>query len=303
MNATPTLDDRKRDLSALLNRIGLERAGPHGICCFCGDKTGMSVSQADDGVALFKCHSCGSAGTVIDAVMKGENISQADAIRRLNVAITPRSYAPKTPAKPTPRPESPVPIPDAKRVYDAFFPAFENIVTARANDRLKARGIHSVEWFHQHPILGWDARLNAWILLVTDAKWNYLGLKIHREKPFEGSKNFWLKCGTTPVEQPRHAALTFWPPVEVFDVDETLFLFPGELKAAAALSDGLNATSTTAGESHRWTPGEIERFRGREICLMFDDDPAGHNYRDATRTALFGVVREFHTITAGKKNA
>ena len=298
--AAPTLDDRKRDLPALLDRIGLDRPTLHGVCCFCGGRTAMSCNTNADGVALFECHKCGAAGSIVDADILENGGTVSDAIRRLGVSTGPRLSRPRIAIAPAPRPESPVPVPNDELVYRHFFPAFEAVASGGANDRLAARGIHNIEWFLKHPILGFNVQMNAWVLLVTDARWNYLGLKIHKEKPFTGPKNFWLRCGTQPPENPRHAATgAFYPPVEIFDRDELLYLCPGELKAASILSAGDNATSTCAGESHQWTAGQIELFRGREIAILFDDDDAGRAYRDRTFEALCRVAKQIYKISLG----
>jgi len=280
----------------------VERAGLHTACIDCGDRTGHSIGPSADGIWLFKCHRCGVAGSIVDADLAASGGTVADAIKRLGVdaQAAPRI---RITAPPAPRREPMQPTCDAQKVYAIFAPAFANVIEGRANDRLKARGIHFREWFASHPILGWDANFKAWVLLVTDANWNYLGLKIHRERPFTGPKNFWLKCGSQPPENPRHAATgAFWPPVEIFDRDELLYLCPGELKAAAILSAGDAATSTCAGESHQWTPGQIELFRDREIALLYDDDAAGIAYRDRTFSALCCVANQIYKISLGAKS-
>lgn len=78
-----------------------------------------------------------------------------------------------------------------------------------------------------------------------------------------------------------------------------LFLTPGELKSLACLSAGLNATSITAGESHRWTRAMIERLAGRRVAILYDDDAAGRDFRDRTIEALKFRCAELKTITFG----
>ena len=76
---------------------------------------------------------------------------------------------------------------------------------------------------------------------------------------------------------------------------------PGELKALAIISTGRAATSITGGENHRWTPGQVARLRGRNIVVVFDDDAAGHSFRDKTIQALRNVALEIRAITFGVK--
>lgn len=54
--------------------------------------------------------------------------------------------------------------------------------------------------------------------------------------------------------------------------DDWVFICPGELKALAFLSDGLSATASTGGESWIPPPRLLSWFRGRRVCLVFDDD-------------------------------
>lgn len=54
--------------------------------------------------------------------------------------------------------------------------------------------------------------------------------------------------------------------------EDWYFLMPGELKALAAISDGLKATASTGGEAWIPSPRLLSWFRGRRVCLMYDDD-------------------------------
>lgn len=71
------------------------------------------------------------------------------------------------------------------------------------------------------------------------------------------------------------------------DPDEYIFLCPGELKGLALESEGFRAVTMTGGES--WTPtaDEMEWFRGRRVCLPYDDDVT--------------IEREGRLINAGRK--
>jgi len=83
--------------------------------------------------------------------------------------------------------------------------------------------------------------------------------------------------------------------------DDWIFLAPGELKSLALLSAGLPATSVTTGEGMRWTRHMVSRLEGRKVCVVFDDDAAGHEWRDETVAALRTRVPDLRTITYGRR--
>lgn len=305
MNA-PTLDDLKRDISVLLNVLNLDRAGNHCPCRFCGSSDAISVQKGDNG-AYFYCHACEAKGDVFRALALADGISNGAAIQRLTgnaKATFPRRNANFVPTLPR---EPVAPVPNTQLCNDLFALAVENILQGRADNRMKARGIHSTAWNEAHPILGWVDRLvvpgwkypltNAWLFRVTDAKWDWVTLKAHKEKPFDGPKSLFLPVGTEPADKPRHYFPTFWPPPEAFEPSEQLYLFEGELKAAAALAEGLAATSPTVGAGHKWTPGQIERFKGRSVFIVFDDDKAGHKFKNNALAALLGRIAEIKSGT------
>lgn len=83
-------DELKSNKDYLINK--LEEYGCHTAkyeyqraCCFCPshDALGVFESNKSKGVWKFKCQSCGENGTVIDLVMKYENIDQKEAIKKL----------------------------------------------------------------------------------------------------------------------------------------------------------------------------------------------------------------------------
>ena len=151
--------------------------------------------------------------------------------------------------------------------------------------------------------------MNAWVILVRDQEDKIRALKYHRENPAEGqSKNFWAKLGTVPADNPRHAFLTWWPRPEDQNTNDQLFIFEGELKAAAACSAGLSAIAPTAGAGFKWFPEECKRLRGRNVVIVFDDDPpkpdakpgtkpAGHQFRDNGLEALDGIAASIRALT------
>jgi acetyl esterase/lipase len=162
-------------------------------------------------------------------------------------------------------------------------------------------------------------------------------VKLHFEHPPTGHpKLLWAPFGTVPdpgQTKPRHGLATLWPwpqppyereeraaiaeydaadwfpsraEAEAFadrdtpDDGKWLHLCPGELKALAVLSAGLPATAITGGEAHRWTPALLAPFRGRRVCLVYDEDDAGRRFRDATVCALRGVAASVRAITFGR---
>jgi hypothetical protein len=56
------------------------------------------------------------------------------------------------------------------------------------------------------------------------------------------------------------------------DPDEFIFICPGELKALAIRSEGLQATAITGGEA--WIPSatQLSHFRGKSVVIVRDDD-------------------------------
>jgi hypothetical protein len=295
----------KHDLHALLNILGLERHGNHCACVFCSSDNAMSVFQGDDAWA-FKCHSCGAAGDLITAVALIERCTRAEAFERLGIAIN-RPIA-TIRARPDPAP----PVPDRDRVQQLFEKALATVLEGRADRWLAKRGI-TAEFIGRHAILGFVERVaitdwkwqlvNAWIIRICTPNGDCVALKGHREDPPPKiSKSCWLPFGTTPADKPRHGFATLWPPPEwPLAESEWLYLCPGELKAAAVLSAGRAATSITTGESFRWTPGAVQRLAGRRVCVVFDDDEAGHRFRDNTLKALAGHAADLKAITFGKE--
>ena len=83
-------DELKSNKNYLISK--LEEYGCHTAkyeyqraCCFCPshDALGVFESNKSKGVWKFKCQSCGENGTVIDLVMKYENIDKKEAIKKL----------------------------------------------------------------------------------------------------------------------------------------------------------------------------------------------------------------------------
>jgi hypothetical protein len=296
----------KSDLPALMDALDLagQRPGNHHGCRFCGDKTGLSVFQTEGGWR-FRCHCCGVNGTIIDTTMLVNKCSAAEAIKNLGVAPAARTVRPTAP--PTRKPD-PVPVPDANRVFNLMQTGLTTVLEGRADRWLSKRGI-SAEWIAKTPILGFVERAviqgwkrpveNAWVILVLDVDGTYRAVKLHRENVHDGPKALWAPFGIEPAEQPRHGYAALWPCPEWFPADAPLYITEGELKTAPLCSMGWAATSPTTGSGFKWTPAQAARFNRRRVTVVYDDDEAGHKFRDATMAALTPVANALRSVTLG----
>ncbi len=298
--------DSFKTIPLLLAELGLEKPGAHCRCLNCGSTDALSVQLGESG-AYCRCHSCGLKGDLFAVRSALSNISIGESIKSFTLG----AHMPRRTPPPVKKPAPPArTVTNDALVYELFYPAFENLITGRAADRLTARGIHDLEPFLAYPCLGWiDSLLvpgwkfpikNCWLLLITnliDGRYEYAGLKAHFEKPFSGSKCMWLPVGTQPPECPKHATMTVWPPLERFDATEPLFIFEGELKAARAISEGLCAISPTGGAKHHWTVDQLTRFNSRDVMIVFDNDEAGIQFKDKTFEALRGYAASIRVDT------
>jgi hypothetical protein len=82
--------------------------------------------------------------------------------------------------------------------------------------------------------------------------------------------------------------------------EDWLLLCPGELKAMACLSAGMLATSVTCGESGELTGAMRQVLAGRRIAVLFDDDDAGHRFREQCVRDLRHACPSLKTITLGR---
>lgn len=303
-----SLETFKNDAFLLLKHLNLKRIGSHGSCFFCENSDAMSIFKGDDGWA-FNCHSCGAGGDVFNAIALAEKCSLGEAIKRLTGG-NPLSSRQNQKLKPKPIIEPEPPVPNRDLVESVMSVALKNVLSDKVNPWLAKRGISqdfverepSIGFVESIKVPGWNWPLaNAWLILIHDPDLTPRAVKVHRENPKAGSpKSLWLPFGTEPKDSPRHGFSSFWPPPENYSKQSQVFLCPGELKAAAICSAGHAATSITAGESHRWTPGQVARFAGRTVCINFDDDGAGHKFKDHSIEALKSVAT-VKAVTFGRE--
>ena len=339
MSNRPDLNFMKHDLTALLKVLGNEGAGNHGPCRFCNDETALSVQHVG-AAWLFNCHRCGAAGSIVDALALAEGISVDAAIERLAGWGYESRRAQACKRATFIEPRTPVPdIAYLQKIHNCATQTLLNNADLRAY-WLGKRGIPLVTakalelgFLPSIRFNGWPETKDAWVIPISDASGKVLALKLHKENSNNGPKCLWAPLGTEPKDKPMNGWSTLWPPpesywvtddfqelaaklefdcgldrpdaerrarLEVFTKLPWLYLCPGELKAAAVVGAGKQATSITAGESHKWTPDFVARLSGRRVCIVFDDDPAGHKFRDTAAAALCSVAVELKTITFGR---
>ena len=209
--------------------------------------------------------------------------------------------------------------------------------------RLAQRGIpvdtaieHSLGFAETLRFAAWPGRVitNVWTIPIPAENGAFLAVKLHREDPPKGeAKCLWAPLGTSQdprTSKRRHSFSTLYPPPESMAEEwgeraaimefhgnvprdqteklagqssEWVYLCPGELKALAVLGAGKCATSPTAGESIRWIESTVRRLRHRRVCIVYDDDEAGHQFRDNTISALETITVDIKAITFGRKES
>ena len=214
---------------------------------------------------------------------------------------------------------------DCKEVTEKWLP--------RRGISLQTAEAYGLGFVQRVKFAGWAREvINSWVIPVTDGLGEVRAVKLHREEPEAGSpKGLWAPLGTArdPISgKLRHGYATLYPPPEPYRADweeraavrefeaglardgaelfasgdcPWLYLCGGELKALAVVGAGHWATSVTTGESFTWTPGTTQRLANLRLCIVYDDDPAGHRFREASLVALQGVAADLKAITFGRK--
>lgn len=285
--------------------------GPRGVSALCpahGDRNAsLNVDQGAGGRVVMRCY----AGCPTEAILAALGLEWGH--------LFPDGRPYRDPNAPPPKPLPPVqaravepvePKPERDLVERIIGHALENVQKEAANRWLDKRGL-SVETCLRFQVgfmpwirfAKWRGPIpNVWIIPILNADGQVVALKMHREEPPEGyAKGSWAPVGTEPADKPRHGFATLWPPPESFDVAEKLYLLPGELKALAVLGAGRAATSITAGEATRWTPGLLARLAGRRVVIVYDDDQAGVKFLSTTSAALKGWAASVSKATFGRK--
>jgi len=339
-------EEAVRNEKLFLDTLGIDKhPTDHAYCPFHGEERGSSNSPSlmtrvqDDGTHYFKCHSCGVKGTVIDAIMELRNTDFKGAAQILGIEM--QGYRPmplsvnnavnngSPPRKPKTPSEPLIPVPDGEKM--------EAYISSKREDMYRdLNGQTAIEFLYEKRkitdevateySIGVD-RLSfddsgritrcQWVLPITNDAGVCYGVKTHWEgnrpiNPKTGRKVpkcLWRKFGTMPKDKPIHRYITAWPAPETFNAEHWLFLHGGELKALSMLSAGANACAITASESFEWTPKLLGRFKGRKVCLIYDDDELkinkrtgaqwkpGEKWRDRGLEALRTVATNVEALT------
>lgn len=286
------------------------RPSARGFAALCpahGDRNpSLSVAAGEGGRVVVRCY----AGCDTRAVLEAIGLTWGHLFPDGAPYRVPGQAAPTVPpVKRTIREPEP-PTPDFDLVDRIMVHALENVQGDAAAPWRNKRGVsvkvclkYCVGFMPWMRFKGWRGAIpNVWVIPVTHYG-KVVALKLHRENPPEGfAKGSWAPIGMTPADKPRHGFATLWPAPESFDPREKLYLLPGELKALAVLDTGRAATSVTAGEGMRWTPGLLKRFEGRQVCIVYDDDNAGRKFLGTTSAALSGWAAKVTRATFGRKD-
>lgn len=285
--------------------------GRRGFACLCpahGDRNAsLNVDMGAGGRVILRCY----AGCETTAILDALGLEWGHLFPDGRPYRDPNAPPPKPLPPVLARPVEPVePVPNRDLLLRIMGHALENVQKECANPWLDKRGLtvetclkYQVGFMPWIRFTSWRGAVpNVWIIPVENAEGRLVALKLHRENPPAGfSKGSWAPIGTEPADKPRHGFSTLWPPPEAFAPAEKIYLLPGELKALAVLGAGRAATSITAGESTRWTPGLLQRLAGRPVCIVYDDDPAGLKFLATTSAALKGWAASVSKATFGKR--
>ena len=292
------LSDIKRNKELLVGSLGLEKYRPGKLnrCPFHDDSTPSLSIFKHDGIWFWKCHAgCGS-GTIIDAAMQDSSVTTpGQAIRYIEREMGVKIDRDEEPVEPVIDEER------AERLITVAHRTLMDSFSLQEKYMLGKRGIHDLSIIERYRI-GFKERLtfdgwgswwfHGWVLPVTNARGTLIGVKIHSERKNseKSPKAFWAPFGTYPRDKPKNGLATLWPPPERFGEGQVIYLCPGELKAVAMLSDGMLATSVTAGEGsskfHSSMVRRLQRLKPEKIVLTYDNDQAGRKFAGLVGTAL-----------------
>ena len=283
----------------------------------------LSIAEGEDGRVLLKCWAGCETEKVLSAIgLRFRDLFPGNSIPSgSSQALRPEPR--RTQAWPLPRPDRP-------RLERLLSAAQRGLLVGSARKWLAYRGISlevaralGVGLLEQARFSEWPGRecRNAWALPICGPDGVPVAVKLHmEERPQGGLKNLWCPFGQADGSgRRRHGCSTLWPPPEWYRAVEqappdahsflagldnkVLFLLPGELKAFAVLGAGLAATAVTGGEAWRWSDIEIARLVGCRVCLVYDDDVAGHKFLTNSVAALHGFVADLRAVTFGAKES
>ena len=288
--------------------------------------TGSAGTVIDAAAVLWRC----TAGEAIRTLVQNAGVEAATP-RPCNKPAPPGGSASITqnPAVPTPdRERLSFFIAEARRCALEGHPSAVRFALGRGLDLHLIADRYHVGFLPEVRFPQWRGRTlsNTWVLPIADHKGQHVAAKLHLEsRSPRQPKCLWAPFGTEPKKRPRHGFATLSPDpdtdsmkermaIREYDAGlsgaeaerrtrseaELLYLCPGELKALAVLSAGLCATSITAGEAHRWTPGHVALLNGRRVAILYDDDEQGRRFRHQTTEALRHVASELKAITFGR---
>jgi hypothetical protein len=252
VNAAADLDALKADLPAMLSTLSVQRPGNHLACCFCGNADALSIHHAEAGWR-FRCHRCGAAGTLVDAVALLERCTPADAIKRLcGTSYTPKAkphFAPAPPAEAVP------PIPDRERLRRFLACAQTELAASEVAlgfvakrgltlDACNALGLGFVAEARFKEWPGCPLR-NAWVIPVSYPSGKEypafaaeaVAIKLHLEAPPPKSpKSLWAPFGTDRdalTGKTRNGLATLWPCPESGEFAERCAILEAEARLSA----------------------------------------------------------------------
>lgn len=175
-----------------------------------------------------------------------------------------------------------IPVPKPKTDWaeefriERYLGAFD-VPTEEACNHRKIDGMTCVEYYIRY----YDPN-KRWFIPIRDASGVMRGIKWHTDMPEARQK-----CGWVTIDPDKKKGInTLFPRPEVFDPRRIMYICPGELKALRLISLGEQSVSPTSGESFRWPRREVKRLRWFRCCVIWDNDPAGIRFRDATLAAL-----------------
>jgi hypothetical protein len=287
----PTIEDiisSLRSEGLLLHTLGADQAADSGHiqCPFHADNVGsLSIWVDEDGIWRWTCHAGCGTGTYLDAARRKGTASNLplEVMRQLGRM---RRGDRKTL----------VPVP-GKGTLDLML---QGKTLDQGSLELLSKTRRVSAQVAEHYYLCRDSYY--WLIPIFHPdKDEICAVKMHAIFPDQTPKSKWMPIGTVPAERPKHGIATLYPRPEWWTPMIRLFIMPGELKALRMISMGHQAVSPTSGESFSWPEREIKRIKGFRCTVVYDDDPAGIEFKDRTTQKLRNGGIPCQSITAGRQ--